>query len=238
MGKNLIQQRRGRGTSTFRAPSFRYVGEISHKTLAQGTFRGKIVEFLHSQGHSAPIARIVYDDGDEILCAAPLGIKIGDEVFTGSEIEPKHGNTLPLDNIPEGTQIFNIESKPGDGGKFVRTSGGFAKIFAKLPGKVVVELPSKKQREFNPSCRATVGIIAGGGRTEKPLLKAGKHYHKQRARNKMYPRVCALSMNAVDHPYGGSRSSKKGKVTIARRFAPPGAKVGKLRPRRTGRKNN
>ncbi len=236
MGKNLIQQRRGKGTSTFRAPSFRYVGATSHRSLTAQTMRGTIIEFLHSQGHNAPLARIRYDDGEEILTAAVLGVRKGDFVFTGTECEVKDGNTLPLVNIPEGTTVFNLEGRPGDGGKFVRSSGGTARILAKLPGKIMVELPSKKQREFNPLCRATVGIIAGGGRLEKPLLKAGHLYHRARARNRRYPHVCALSMNAVDHPFGGSRSSKKGKSTIAPRDAPPGRKVGKIRPRRTGRR--
>ena len=236
MGKNLLQQRRGKGSTTFRVPSFRYIGDAHHKTLSAQTSKGVIVEFLHSQGHNAPIARIKYDDGEEILSAAALGLRTGDIVFTGIDCDIKEGNTLPLSKLPEGTLIFNVEARPGDGGKFARSSGGTARILAKLPDKIMVELPSKKQREFHPLCRATVGVISGGGRLEKPLLKAGHNYFRARARNRRYPHVCALSMNAVDHPYGGSRSSKKGKVTIAPRHAPPGRKVGKIRPRRTGRR--
>ena len=95
-------------------------------------------------------------------------------------------------------------------------------------------LPSKKEKSFSPQCRATLGVIAGQGRKEKPFLKAGTRHYYMKARNKLYPRVKGQSMNAVDHPHGTSRSSKKGQPTIADRNAPPGAKVGKIRPRRTG----
>ena len=83
---------------------------------------------------------------------------------------------------------------------------------------------------------ARSAFTAGSGRLEKPFMKAGRKYHKMKAKNKLWPKVSGIAMNAVDHPYGTSRSSKKGHPTIAKRNAPPGAKVGKLRPRRTGKK--
>ena len=98
-------------------------------------------------------------------------------------------------------------------------------------------LPSKKEKQFHPDCRANIGRIAGSGRTEKPIVKAGNAYYKMKAKNKLYPIVSKNSMNAVDHPYGTSRTSKKGRPTIARKHAPPGAKVGKIKPRRTGKRN-
>ena len=149
----------------------------------------------------------------------------------------ERGNVLQLKNIPEGTLIYNIESNPGDGGKFVRSSGTFARIVGKMKNKIIILLPSKKKKDFNPECRATIGIIAGGGRKEKPFLKAGKMYHKMRQKNKLYPKVCGVSMNAVDHPFGGSKSSHKGRPTQSGRFDPPGRKVGKISPKRTGRRN-
>jgi large subunit ribosomal protein L2 len=238
MGKNLIQQRRGKGSTTFRAPSFRYAGRAGYTPYTnEESIEGNIVDILHSAGHSAPLARVRFKDGEECLVMASLGARVGDSVYYGLKVEPKDGNTTILQNILEGTLVYNIEKMPGDGGKFARASGTFAKILVKTPDKVLVELPSRKQHEFNPMCRATIGIIAGGGRLEKPLVKAGNNYHKFEAKNKMYPHVCALSMNAVDHPFGGSRSSKKGKSMIAPRNAPPGRKVGLLRPKRSGRKN-
>jgi len=131
--------------------------------------------------------------------------------------------------------IYNIESNPGDGGKLVRSSGTFARVVSQLKNKVVVQLPSKKTKEFNPDCRAIIGSVAGSGRLEKPLLKAGTRHHKMKARNKLYPITSGVSMNAVDHPFGGSKSSHKGRPTTARKNAPPGRKVGMVRARKTGR---
>ena len=85
-------------------------------------------------------------------------------------------------------------------------------------------------------CRATVGIISGGGKGEKPFMKAGNKYYAMKAKNKIYPKVSGTSMNAVDHPFGGSSTHIKGRPTQANRNAPPGRKVGKLWPRRTGRR--
>ncbi len=240
MGKNLIQQKRGKGSPTYRSPSFNFVGEVRHrkydeqeKTLVEG----KVMDIVTSAGHSAPIAKVTFGNNhEEVLMIAPVGMREGDIIKSGNNADVKSGNTLPLGNMPEGTLIYNIESNPGDGGKFCRSSGTAARILSKTPGKIVVMLPSKKQRDFHPNCRATVGTVAGSGRKEKPLLKAGNAHYKWKAKNKLYPRVAALAMNAVDHPFGGTRSSKKGKSTIAKKNAPPGAKVGLIRPSRTGRR--
>lgn len=237
MGKNLIQQKRGKGSMTYRSPSFRFIGDVKYRHYDEnvGKEQGIVADILNSAGHTAPIAKVMFGS-EESLMIASHGIKTGDVIEYGKDAAPKEGNVTELENIPEGTAVFNLESHPGDGGKFARASGTFAKIQSKAGGKVQVMLPSRKIKDFDPKCRASIGIVAGSGRTEKPFLKAGTRWHKMRARNKLYPRVSALAMNAVDHPYGGSRTSKKGKVTIARRHAPPGAKVGLIRPRRTGRK--
>ncbi len=236
MGKNLTQQKRGKGTLTYTSPSFRFIGDVKFRQLPANTIKeeGVVVDIVHSTGHSAPIAKVMFGS-EEALLIAPHGLRTGDSIEQGAGSQLKEGNILPLKEIPEGTHIFNIESKPGDGGKFVRSSGTFAKILSKMGDNVQIMLPSQKIRDFNPQCKAAVGVVAGSGRTEKPFLKAGKMWHKRNSRNKVYPSVSALAMNAVDHPFGGSRTSKKGKVTIARRHAPPGAKVGLIRPRRTGR---
>jgi len=239
MGKNLIQQARGRGSPRYVSKSFRHKGSIQHnKTVKNSpTLGGKIIDILHCQGHSAPLMKVKYDDNQECLLAACEGIRVGDNLYSGAEAPVQNGCTLSLKNIPEGTFIYNIEIKPGDGGKLCRTSGTFARITAKLPDRVIVQLPSKKEKELIPDCRATIGRIAGGGRLDKPFYKAGSRYHRMRAHSKLYPQVSGNSQNAVDHPYGKSRSSKKGKPTIAPKNAPPGRKVGKISPRRTGHKN-
>jgi len=235
MGKNLIQQARGKGSPTYKAPSFRWKAKIRYNQISKETIKGVVEDIIHCQGHSAPLMQIRYGE-KKYYNAAPTGIKVGDEVYSGEEAILEKGNTMPLEKIPEGTLVYNIESNPGDGGKFIRSSGVFAKVIAKIKNKVIVLLPSKKEREFDPACRASIGIVAGGGRREKPFLKAGRMYHKMRQKNKLYPKVSGVSMNAVDHPFGGSSSHHKGRPTQSGRFDPPGRKVGKLRPRRTGRR--
>mgnify|MGYP001582050708 CR=1 FL=1 len=237
MGKNLIQQARGKGGPRYRAPSFRYKGRSEYPRYNKETalLTGKIIDLIHCQGHSAPLAQVEYEDGNMVLLQAPEGVRVGEKVAIGINVDVKIGNVMPLKNIPEGIAIYNIESFPGDGGKFVRSSGGFAKIIAKMQNRIVVEMPSAKRREFLPECRATIGVIAGSGRKEKPYLKAGTRYHAMKAKNKLWPQVSGTSMNAVDHPFGASRVSKGG-PTQSSRNAPPGRKVGKIAPSRTGRK--
>lgn len=236
MGKNLIQQARGKGGPRYRAPSFKYKGRAKFGNYAEKLVNGRIAELIHCRGHSAPLAEIKYENGEEVLLLAPEGVRVGDAVATGDNTEIRTGNIMPLKNIPEGTLIYNIESQPGDGGKFVRSSGGFAKIEAKLKNDVVVLLPSSKKKLFNEKCRACIGIIAGSGRVEKPFLKAGSRYYAMKSKNKLWPSISGTSQNAVDHPFGGSSSCIKGRPTQAGRNAPPGRKVGKIAPRRTGRK--
>jgi len=237
MGKNLIQQARGKGGPTYRSPSFRFAGKISFKPLSidNTTVQGKIIDLIKCPGHSSPLAEIKYQDGSKALMPAPEGIAVGDEVSAGPDAQIDSGNVRAIKDIPEGTLINNIESRPGDGGTFCRAGGTFAKVIERRNNGVLVMLPSKKTRLFLNECRAAVGILAGGGRTEKPFLKAGTKMHLKRAKNKLYPRVSGTSQNAVDHPFGGSRSSKKGIPTTTPRNAPPGRKVGLLRARFTGR---
>jgi len=163
-------------------------------------------------------------------------LRVGSTVEVGEETPNNHGDTATLKNIPEGTLIYNIEQNPGDGGKFVRSSGTFARVATKLQDTVVVLLPSKKQKTFRADCRATIGIVSGGGRPDKPFVKAGNKYFKMKAKNKLYPSISGTSQNAVDHPFGGSSSGHKGKPTVTSRNAPPGRKVGKISPKRTGKK--
>ncbi|MCB9358565.1 50S ribosomal protein L2 [Candidatus Woesearchaeota archaeon] len=233
MGKNLIQQARGKGSPTYRSPSFKFVGKPIHPK--DGDLAGKVSNLIHCAGHTAPLAHVVFEDNTDGLILASEGIAIGESILVSKNAEVKSGNVLPLDSIPEGTLVHNIELIPGDGGKFVRASGTFAKIVGKKNDEVSVMLPSKKIKIFNSKCRASVGIVAGGGRLDKPFLKAGRRMHKMRARNKLYPRSSAASMNAVDHPFGNKHSSRKSKARPISRNAPPGRKVGMVAARRTGR---
>ncbi len=240
MGKRLITQRRGRGTSTYKAPSHRYYGKINYRsydeTERNSVVYGKIEDLIDCPGHMAPLAKVKYDTKEEILLSAPLNVKVGDIVASGASAPVQTGNVLPLKNIPEGTAIYNLECKPGDGGKLVRTAGVFARVVGRVEKGIIVKLPSKKQKTFVGECRATIGVIAGDGRTEKPFLKAGKRMHAMRARNKLYPQTSGVAMNAVDHPFGSGRGRHVGKPKTAPRWAPAGRNVGLIRARRSGRK--
>ncbi len=235
MGKRLIQQARGKGGPTYRSPSFRYKGKPCYLSVKEN-IQGEIIDIIKCAGHSAPLTVLKYNNGFMNLMIAPEGIRVGDMISYGGKSDLKGGNVLMLKDIPEGTSVYNIEHQPGDGGKFVRSSGTSAKVLSRLKNKVVVLLPSKKQKVFDEKCRATIGMIAGSGRKEKPFLKAGVKYYKMKSKNKLWPSVSGTSQNAVDHPFGGTSSSHKGKPTIAPRNAPPGRKVGSIRPRRMGRK--
>ncbi len=232
MGKRLIQQRRGRGTRRYVSPSHRFKGAAKHPTT---NGEAVIVDILNCPGHSAPLMAVENEQGEFALTIAPLGVKVGDALGQTKDVFAP-GSVATLADLPEGTLIYNVEAKPGDGGKFVRSSGAFARVLSKTDKHVRVELPSKKKKLFSLGCRAAVGVVAGGGRCEKPILKAGTAYYKNKARNKLYPRVSGVAMNSVDHPFGGSSSGHKGRPTQSRRSAPPGRKVGKIAPRRTGRK--
>lgn len=240
MGKRLITQRRGRGTSTYRAPGHRFIAEARHRKYDEieknSSITGRVVDLLACPGHSAPLAKIKYTNGEIAYTIAPLNLRVNSIVASGSKAIPAQGNTLPLVSIPEGMSIYNIESMPGDGGKFCRASGSFARVVTKLNDKIIVRFQSRKEREFDPRCRATIGIVAGSGRLEKPFVKAGNKYYAMKARNKLWPRTSGVSMNAVDHPFGSGRGSHAGKPLTPPRFAPPGRNVGAIRARRTGRK--
>jgi len=230
MGKRIIQQKRGRGSPAYRSPGFRFAGDTGVEAKNAYT----ISELIKDPAHTAPLARVIYDDNTNGLQVVPEGVAVGEQ-FTIGKKETKTGNVLKLVDIPLGVNIFNIESVPGDQGKFVKSSGTTAKIVAKSEKEIRVLLPSKRIKNFHPSCKAMIGIVAGGGRREKPFLKAGNMFKKMKARNKLYPKVSGVAMNSLSHPFGGTKSSHKGRPTIAPKNAPPGRKVGKIRPRQTGR---
>lgn len=236
MGKSLIQQARGKGGPVYRSRSFAYAGEAKLRPLADKLLKGTVTDLIKCPGHFAPLMEVKYEDGMTALLQAPEFIRVGDELQSGPGSEINPGNILVLRDIPEGTPIFNIESQPGDGGKFCRTSGTVARIVSKTGQFAVVILPSKKERTFNLKCRACVGVIAGSGRVDKPFLKAGNRHFAKRAKNKRYPMISGAAQNAVDHPFGNKRTSRKAKQRSVGHFAPPGRKVGKLWPRQTGRK--
>ena len=236
MGRRIQGQRRGRGGPTFRAPSHRYTSEKEHKrTEDTDVVAGEVVGLEHDPARSAPIAEVAFEDGDHRLVLSPEGVAVGDRVQVGVSATIEPGNTLPLAEIPEGVPVCNVESQPGDGGKFARASGTSADLITHDRDAAVVQLPSGETRRLDPECRATIGVVAGGGRTDKPFVKAGNKHHKMRARGSKYPTVRGVAMNAVDHPFGGGGRQHPGRPKSVSRNAPPGRKVGDISSRRTGR---
>ncbi|MCD4800005.1 MAG: 50S ribosomal protein L2 [Methanococcoides sp.] len=237
MTKRIISQNRGRGSPTYRAPSHKYKAELKHPRVdEESTLNGTVIGIEHDPARSAPIAMVAFENGKKQFIVVPEGIAVGEKLSCGVSAEVKPGNTLPLAEIPEGIPICNIESKPNDGGQYARSSGVFATLVSREISKVVVRMPSGVLKWFHPRCRATIGIVAGGGRTDRPFLKAGKKYHKMKARAAKYPRVSGVAMNSIDHPFGGGNRKHPGKPTTVSRNAPPGRKVGHIAARRTGKK--
>lgn len=219
MGKRIIAQRRGKGSSTFRVPPRSFSPKIEYSNQV-----GVVTDIVNDTRRNSPLAEIQYSDKHTGYLIAPEGLKVGDVI---------DNYILPLSKIPEGTTIFAIESSPNSGPIFCRSAGSSAILVSK--GKECsIKFPSKNVKLLNLNCRATVGIPAGDGRKDKPLLKAGKKWIIAHRRGKYYPRTSGKKMNAVDHPYGGSGHGKR-RPPVSH-DTPPGAKVGAISPKRTGKK--
>ncbi|HDQ59637.1 MAG TPA: 50S ribosomal protein L2 [Candidatus Woesearchaeota archaeon] len=241
MPKRIRQQRRGKGKQVFRAPSFRFKFTSKYRgldTLEQtGKLDGKVIDIVNDTARTAPLMIIHFENGENLSLPSPNKMRVGTKVAVGLDAPVAIGNVLPLGKIPAGTIIYNIELRPGDCGKLVKAGATSAKVVSHEGNKVVVRLPSKLFKSFNPKCRATIGEVSGFGRKEKPIIKAGVNYHVTRARGKYWPMVAGVAMNAINHPYGGKRrSTQKSKKKPSPRNAPPGRKVGSIAPKRTGRR--
>ncbi len=231
MGKRIVSQARGHGSSTYRVKRTAFSVRPRYPSKMEGEMT--IIRLFSSAGHTAPIIKIISKSGKTFHNLAAKNVFEGQKIFFRGESE---GDIAPLGEIKTGTKIFNIENSFEDGGRFVRTGGNSATVIGKQGDLVKIVLPSKKDKLLDPRCRATIGELAGQGRLDKPILKAGKQYYIKKAKSKLWPRTSAVKMNAIDHPFGSGRG-KRIKSKIIKRFASPGQKVGLLRPRRTGRKN-
>ncbi|MCX6815712.1 MAG: 50S ribosomal protein L2 [Candidatus Aenigmarchaeota archaeon] len=227
MGKNLRQQRRGKGTPRYTVPSHRYLGKISYVNLPDNE-KGKVIDIVHSPGKLVPFA-VIETNGRRRFAIAHDGAYVGQEL-TGTVA----GKILRLKDVPEGSRIYNVEVNPGDGGRLCRSSGASASLVTKETNRCIILLPSKEKKILSVDCKATMGFAASSGRIEKPFRKAGTKHFAMKIRGKLYPHVSGVSMNAVDHPFGGQ--THPGKAKTVSRHMPPGKKVGSISPRRTGRR--
>ena len=162
------------------------------------TVPGKVASVEYDPNRAARIALIHYVDGEKRYILSPLGIKLGDIIQAGEDIEMKLGNALPLGSIPVGTLVHNVEFEPGKGGKLVHSAGTSAQIISKEDKYVVLKLPSGELRKFHRRCWAIIGQIGNVDHENMKLGKAGrKRWSGQR------PSVRGSAMTPRDHPHGG-----------------------------------
>jgi len=206
-----------------------------------GYVRGIVKEIIHDAGRGAPLARVVFRDPYRYkqrteTFIATEGMHTGAFVYCGKKAQLAVGNVLPLSGMPEGTIVCNVEEKAGDRGALARASGNYVTIIGHSTddNKTRIRLPSGAKKTVSGSARATIGIVAGGGRIDKPLLKAGRAYYKYKAKRYNWPRTRGVAMNPVDHPHGGGNHQHIGKASTVSRQAVPGQKVGLIAARRTG----
>jgi large subunit ribosomal protein L2 len=183
---------------------------------------GRVAAIEYDPGRTSRIALIFYRDGEKRYIIAPVGLKVDDRIESGPEAEVKTGNALPLQNMPNGTVIHNIELTPGRGGQIVRSAGGSAQLMAKEGEYTLLRLPSGEMRRVLSRCLATVGQV---GNVENSLIKLGKAGRSRHRRIK--PTVRGVVMNPNDHPHGGgegkapigmpSPKSPWGKPTLGKR---------------------
>ncbi len=240
MGKKIRVQRRGRGSPTFQAATHKRVAPSRYLPLrpaAEGASNHAVVEaLLHEPGRGAPLLQARADAG-VFHVVAPEGVAVGQDLHFGANAPIATGNVLPLSAITPGTYVSNLELAPGDGGKIAKASGTYALVVAQTPEGIQVRLPSKRTVYLNPRCRATIGVVAGAGRTNKPFVKAGKRAAWLAAKGKIYPRSKGVAMVPAAHPHGGgAHSSSSLRPTTVSRTAPPGQKVGLIAARQSGRK--
>ena len=171
------------------------------------------------------------------LFIAAEGMYTGQFIYSGKKAQLTVGNIMPVGAMPEGTIVSNMEEKTGDRGRIARTSGNYATIISHNPDtkRTRVKLPSGSKKVIPSANRAMVGIVAGGGRIDKPILKAGRAYHKYKVKRNCWPKVRGVAMNPVEHPHGGGNHQHIGKASTVGRGKSPGKKVGLIAARRTGR---
>merc|ERR1712008_482339 len=171
------------------------------------------------------------------LMIATEGMYTGMFVYCGKKAQLVVGNVLPLKSVPEGTIVCNVECKVGDRGSFARGSGTFAVVISHddEKGTTRLRLPSGGKKTVPSLARAQIGVVAGGGRTDKPLLKAGTAYHKYAVKRNNWPKIRGVAKNPVEHPHGGGNHRHIGKASAVKRGTSAGRKIGLIAARRTGR---
>ena len=166
---------------------------------------GRVTQIEYDPNRSAHIALITYVDGEKRYILAPALIEVGQTIMAGPEADILPGNALPILNIPLGTELHNIEIRPGKGGQMVRSAGGFAQLIAKEGKYGLLRMPSGEVRRVPVTCMATVGMVGNREHENVSLGKAGRGRWKGRR-----PKVRGVAMNPIDHPHGGGEGKTSG----------------------------
>jgi large subunit ribosomal protein L2 len=177
---------------------------IDFKRLKDGV-PAKVAAIEYDPNRSANIALLHYLDGEKAYILAPAQLRVGVMVQSGPDADIKVGNALPLENIPTGTLVHNVELKPGQGAKMARSAGSGIQLVAKDAGFAVLRLPSSEMRRVPLTCRATVGQVGNVDHQNINWGKAGRNRWKGKR-----PSVRGSAMNPVDHPHGGGEGKSKG----------------------------
>ena len=196
--KHAGRNNRGRITTRHRGGgNKRFYRIIDFKRNKTG-IPARVAAIEYDPNRSARIALLFYKDGEKRYMLAPLGIRVGDEVVSGPDAPIRTGNALPLEKIPTGTQIHNIELYPGKGGQLVRSAGAGAQLMAKVGNYGQVRMPSGEVRLVHLTCMATLGQVGNVDHENIEIGKAGRSRHMGRR-----PTVRGSVMNPNDHPHGG-----------------------------------
>ena len=187
---------------------------------------GKVASIEYDPNRSANIALVNYLDGEKRYIIAPLGLKVGDKVESGVNADIKVGNSLPMENIPVGTTVHNVELNPGAGAKLARSAGSSVQILGKEGKYVIIRLKSGETRKVLGTCRATVGEV---GNTDYELVHLGKAGRKRHMG--IRPTVRGSVMNPNDHPHGGGEG--RAPVGRAQPMTPWGKPALGLKTRKT-----
>ena len=232
MGRRLKVQRRGKGSPKY-SSTHHAKADIRYKNYSD-LVKGQVLDIVSDAVRSAPLAKVLFEDGSTDYFISANGLYTGKKIEVGKKASHNIGNVLSLEDINAGTEIFNIERNFGDGGKFVRASGQYGVLVSKKE-KAYVKMPSGKIKIFPLKVRATIGVISGSGRDNKPFVKAGNKFKAMKARGKPFPKTRGVAMNAVDHPHGGLQHHV-GRSKSVSRHKSSGRKVGAISSKRTGRK--
>ena len=165
----------------------------------------EVLTIEYDPNRTCNIALVQYEDGEKRYILGPAGLMVGSKIYSGPEAEPRLGNCLPLSKIPLGLAVHNVEMRPGQGGKMVRSAGGVARLAAREGKHAHLILPSGEMRMVNAKCRATIGPLGNAEHQNVRLGKAGRKRHMGRR-----PHVRGSAMNPVAHPMGGGEGRRAG----------------------------